>query len=85
MFPTRRTSTAYQSSWRKVAAGSILSDRSYIIRVSGFYGYSPTERRNFGINTLKKLLRGEKGKALHDQYLSPTYVPFLAGENNQDH
>ena len=46
--------------------------------MSGLYGYSPTGKKYFGINALEKLLRDEEVKAFHDQYLSPTYVPFLA-------
>jgi dTDP-4-dehydrorhamnose reductase len=62
----------------EVAAQSILPGKSCIVRVSGLYGYSPTGKRNFGINALVKLLRREEVKAFHDQYLSPTYVVPLA-------
>jgi len=62
----------------EVAVESVLGDRSCVVRVSGLYGYSPTGKRNFGINALEKLLRGEEVKAFHDQWLSPTYVRFLA-------
>lgn len=49
-----------------------------VVRVSGLYGYSPTGKRNFGINVLEKLLRGEEVRAFYDQYLSPTYTYFLS-------
>jgi dTDP-4-dehydrorhamnose reductase len=62
----------------EVAVESILPGKSLVVRVSGLYGYSPTGKRNFGINALEKLLKGEEVGAFHDQYLSPTYVPFLA-------
>jgi dTDP-4-dehydrorhamnose reductase len=63
----------------EVAVESLLgASSSLILRVSGLYGYSPTGKRNFGIIALEKLLRGEEVKAFHDQYLSPTYTPFLA-------
>lgn len=54
------------------------SDENVVVRVSGLYGYSPTGKRNFGITALQKLLAGEEVRAFADQYLSPTYVPFLA-------
>ena len=53
-------------------------DRSLVVRVSGLYGYSPTGKRNFGVNALEKLLRGEEVPAFVDQYLSPTYAYFLS-------
>jgi len=62
----------------EVAVEGILGGRSCVVRVSGLYGYSPTGKRNFGINALEKLLRGEEVKAFRDQWLSPTYVRFLA-------
>jgi dTDP-4-dehydrorhamnose reductase len=62
----------------EVAVQSILPSKSCIVRVSGLYGYSPTGKRNFGINALVRLLRREEVKAFHDQYLSPTYVVPLA-------
>ncbi len=62
----------------ETAVESLLGSRACIVRVSGLYGYSPTGKRNFGINALERLLRGEEVKAFYDQYLSPTYVPFLA-------
>ena len=63
----------------EVAVLSILGEeRSLIIRVSGLYGYSPTGKKNFGINALEKLLRREEVVALTDQYLSPTYAYFLS-------
>ena len=59
----------------EVATLDILDeDRSLIVRVSGLYGYSPTGRKNFGVNSLEKLLRREEVVALVDQYLSPTYA-----------
>ena len=62
----------------EVAVSSSLPDNSLIVRVSGLYGYSPTGKRNFGITALEKMLKNEEVKAFTDQYLSPTYVPFLA-------
>lgn len=63
----------------EVAILSILGEEhSLIIRVSGLYGYSPTGKKNFGINALEKLLRREEVAAFIDQYLSPTYVYFLS-------
>jgi dTDP-4-dehydrorhamnose reductase len=49
-----------------------------IIRVSGLYGYSPTGKRNFGIIALEKLMKREPVEAFVNQWLSPTYVRFLA-------
>jgi len=49
-----------------------------IIRVSGLYGYSPTGKRNFGIIALEKLMKREPVEAFANQWLSPTYVRFLA-------
>lgn len=62
----------------EVAVLSLLNKSSLIVRVSGLYGYSPTGKRNFGITVLDRLLRGEIVHAFIDQFLSPTYVPFLA-------
>ncbi|MDM7275030.1 MAG: dTDP-4-dehydrorhamnose reductase [Thermoprotei archaeon] len=63
----------------EVAVESIIPRERYLImRVSGLYGYSPTGKRNFGLVALEKLLRGEEVTAFYDQWLSPTYVPFLA-------
>ena len=62
----------------EVAVDSILGEKSSIVRVSGLYGYSPTGKRNFGINALEKLLKNQEVKAFYDQRLSPTYVRFLA-------
>ncbi len=64
----------------EIAVESIIPDKSCIVRVSGLYGYSPTGKKNFGINALEKLLRGEEVKTFYDQHLSPTYVRFLAQE-----
>lgn len=57
---------------------SLLPESSLIVRTSGLYGYSPMGRKNFGINALEKLLKGEEVYAFHDQYLSPTYAYTLA-------
>lgn len=57
---------------------SILPESSLIIRTSGLYGYSPTGKKNFGINALERLLKNEEVHAFYDQYLSPTYVHSLA-------
>ncbi len=62
----------------EIAVESVLPDKSCIVRVSGLYGYSPTGKRNFGINALESLIKGEEVKAFHDQYLSPTFTPRLA-------
>ncbi len=62
----------------EAAVENALPDKSCIVRVSGLYGYSPTGKRNFGRVALEKLLRSEEVKAFHDQYLSPTYVAYLA-------
>lgn len=67
----------------EVVVSSILDASGLIIRVSGLYGYSPTGKRNFGIIALERLLNGEKVYAFKDQYLSPTYVPFLAEKITQ--
>jgi dTDP-4-dehydrorhamnose reductase len=61
----------------EVAVTAILSN-SVIVRVSGLYGYSPTGKKNFGIVAFEKLSRGEPVEAFVDQWLSPTYVKFLA-------
>lgn len=62
----------------EIAVQSALPERDSVVRVSGLYGYSPAGKRNFGINTLEKLLREEEVKAFRDQYLSPTYAVPLA-------
>lgn len=62
----------------EVAVSSLLNKSGLVVRVSGLYGYSPTGKRNFGITVLDRLLRGEAVYAFVDQFLSPTYVPFLA-------
>jgi dTDP-4-dehydrorhamnose reductase len=62
----------------EVAVENALPGRSCVVRVSGLYGYSPTGKRNFGVNALTRLLRGEEVRAFYDQYLSPTYVVALA-------
>jgi len=62
----------------EVAVSSLLNKLALIVRVSGLYGYSPTGKRNFGITILERLSRGEVVHAFVDQFLSPTYVPFLA-------
>jgi len=61
----------------EIAVESIINS-SCIVRVSGLYGYSPTGKRNFGIIALEKLMRREPVEAFVDQWLSPTYVKFLA-------
>lgn len=48
------------------------------VQVSGVYGYSLTRKRNFGLLALEKLMKGEQVNAFTDQFLSPTYAPFLA-------
>ena len=63
----------------ETAVRAVLSERSIIVRVSGLYGYSPTGKKNFGIIALEKLLRREAVEAFVDQWLSPTYIRFLAG------
>lgn len=63
----------------EVAVQSILGEeKSLVIRVSGLYGYSPTGKKNFGIQALEKLMEGEEVRAFYDQYLSPTYAYSLA-------
>ena len=62
----------------EVTVQSLLPDSSLVIRVSGLYGYSPIGKKNFGYNMLKALLEGGVVRAFNDQYLSPTYVPWLA-------
>ncbi|WP_440060012.1 dTDP-4-dehydrorhamnose reductase [Thermogladius sp. 4427co] len=63
----------------EVAVQSILGvERALIIRISGLYGYSPTGKKNFGLQALEKLVRGEGVYAFYDQYLSPTYAYHLA-------
>ena len=61
----------------EVAVTSILRN-SVVVRVSGLYGYSPTGKKNFGVIAFEKLSRGEPVEAFVDQWLSPTYVKFLA-------
>jgi len=61
----------------EVAVAS-TTNNSCIIRVSGLYGYSPTGKKNFGVIALEKLSRGEPVEAFINQWLSPTYVKFLA-------
>jgi dTDP-4-dehydrorhamnose reductase len=61
----------------EVAVASITPNNC-IIRVSGLYGYSPTGKRNFGLIALEKLMKGEAVEAFINQWLSPTYVKFLA-------
>mgnify|MGYP001773050722 CR=1 FL=1 len=63
----------------EVAVTSTLDEKeSLIVRISGLYGYSPTGKKNFGINALEKLLHGEEVVAFADQYVSPTYAYFLS-------
>ncbi len=62
----------------EVAVSSVLSHSSLVVRVSGLYGFSPTGKRNFGLQSLESLLKGSKVRAFSDQFLSPTYVPWLA-------
>jgi len=52
--------------------------RFAVVRVSGLFGASPWGKRNFGFRALESLARGEEVRAFVDQYLSPTYVPWLA-------
>jgi len=61
----------------EVAVTAILRS-SAVVRVSGLYGYSPTGKKNFGVIAFEKLSRGEPVEAFIDQWLSPTYVKFLA-------
>jgi len=61
----------------EVAVTAILRN-SAVVRVSGLYGYSPTGKKNFGVIAFEKLSRGEPVEAFVDQWLSPTYVKFLA-------
>jgi dTDP-4-dehydrorhamnose reductase len=61
----------------EVAVTAILRS-SAVVRVSGLYGYSPTGKKNFGVIAFEKLSRGEPVEAFVDQWLSPTYVKFLA-------
>jgi dTDP-4-dehydrorhamnose reductase len=63
----------------ETAVRAVLSGRSIVVRISGLYGYSPTGKKNFGIIALEKLLRREAVEAFVDQWLSPTYIRFLAG------
>ncbi|MEB2835866.1 MAG: dTDP-4-dehydrorhamnose reductase [Desulfurococcales archaeon] len=63
----------------EASTAALPGDSSLIVRVSGLYGYSPTGKRNFGVNALEALLEGRSVKAFDDQYLSPTYAPWLAG------
>lgn len=62
----------------EVAVKNILSEKSLIIRISGLYGYSPTGKKNFGLNALEKLIQGKEVVAFYDQFLSPTYAYHLA-------
>lgn len=64
----------------EITVSNTLPDSSLIIRTSGLYGYSPTGKKNFGVNALEKLMKGETVYAFHDQYLSPTYAYFFAEE-----
>lgn len=64
----------------EVAVASLLPERGLVVRVSGLYGFSPTGKRNFGLIALEKLMKGEEVLAFSDQYLSPTYVYYLAEE-----
>jgi len=61
----------------EVAVTAILRS-SVVVRVSGLYGYSPTGKKNFGVMAFEKLFIGEPVEAFVDQWLSPTYVKFLA-------
>lgn len=62
----------------EVAVASRLRESALIVRVSGLFGFSPTGKKNFGLIALESLARGSAVNAFSDQYLSPTYVPFLA-------
>jgi dTDP-4-dehydrorhamnose reductase len=46
-----------------------------VIRTAAFFG--PWDRHNFVAQTLESLRRGERWRAAHDQWVSPTYVPDL--------
>jgi len=61
----------------EVAVTAILRN-SAVVRVSGLYGYSPRGKKNFGVVAFEKLSGGEPVEAFVDQWLSPTYVKFLA-------
>ncbi len=54
-----------------------LVDKFLIIRTSAIYGLGPG-RPNFGKVLIEKLSKGEKVRALVDQYLSPTLNTLLA-------
>lgn len=58
--------------------GPVLARGGVVVRVSGLFGVSPHGKRNFGVEALLRLRRGEEVRAFVDQRLSPTYVPFLA-------
>lgn len=64
----------------EITISSTLPESSLVMRTSGLYGYSPTGKKNFGVNALEKLVKSEEVHAFHDQYLSPTYAYFLAEE-----
>jgi dTDP-4-dehydrorhamnose reductase len=62
----------------EVVVRNLLPRNSCIVRVSGLYGFSPTGKRNFGLLVLEKLMNREVVEAFTNQWLSPTYVKFLA-------
>lgn len=62
----------------EVAISSLLPENSLIVRTSGLYGFSPTGKKNFGVQALENLVKGKEVYAFYDQYLSPTYAFFLA-------
>ena len=49
-----------------------------IIRPSNIYGCGPGAKKGFALGTLERLLARSEVKAIHDQYLSPTYFEDLA-------
>jgi len=54
-------------------------ERYCIVRTSGLFGSSsPFARKSFVEEMLSQLLNGLKATAVCDQYLSPTYIPYLA-------
>ncbi|MEM4383787.1 MAG: dTDP-4-dehydrorhamnose reductase [Candidatus Caldarchaeum sp.] len=59
----------------EVASHSLTTD-SAIVRTSTIYGLGPG-RQNFAKLLVEKLSKGEKIKALEDQYTSPTHATLL--------
>ena len=52
-----------------------LDPAALVIRTSAFFG--PWDRFNFVTLALEAISRGERWRAPHDQFISPTYVPDL--------